>query len=176
MKKYVFLTIAIVGFAILTRLLPHPPNFAPIMAVAIVTGLYFPRRYAYIVPLIALAVSDLIIGGYHLLIMVSVYGSVLLAVSLATYVRRHRRIHTILGAILGSALLFFLITNMAVWAFGTMYPHTLAGLGMSYYMALPFFRNSLLGDLFYTGALIGIIEGARAMYHQYVFMTADKQI
>jgi len=176
MKKYVLLTIAITGFAIIIRLLPHPPNFAPIMAVAIVAGLYFPRQYAYIMPLIALAVSDLIIGGYHLLIMMAVYGSVLLAVLLASYARRHRRVHTILGTILGSALMFFLITNAAVWAFGTMYPHTLAGLGMSYYMALPFFRNSLLGDLFYTGALIGIIELARVAYHRYMPATASEQI
>lgn len=61
------------------------------------------------------------------------------------------------GTTLG-AIIFFLLTNAAVWAFGTMYPHTLSGLMESYTMAIPFFRNSLLGDIFFIGILVGGYE------------------
>jgi hypothetical protein len=68
---------------------------------------------------------------------------------------------TVASGTLSASIIFFIITNYAVWAFGTMYPHTVNGLFQSYMMALPFFKNSVLGDMFYTGMLVGSMEAIR---------------
>jgi hypothetical protein len=103
-------------------------------------------------------VSDLLIGFYNPKMMTAVYLSFALVVGIGLYVRRKKSFSRILaGTFLGSVL-FFLITNAAVWGFGTMYVLNLTGLLQSYSMAIPFFRNSLLGDLFYTGILVGAME------------------
>jgi hypothetical protein len=106
----------------------------------------------------AMLFGDLIIGLYHPLIMISVYSCFLLTVFLGTLVKKQKNLYSVLGITLTSSIIFYLVTNAMVWGFGTMYPHTFAGLTQSYYLALPFFRNSLLSDLFYTGVLVGGIE------------------
>jgi hypothetical protein len=88
--------------------------------------------------------------------MLSVYASFALCSIIGLWLRKHQSALPIIGASLVSSTLFFLITNAAVWKFQKMYPHTLAGLGQSYTMALPFFRNTLIGDLVFTGLFFGI--------------------
>lgn len=161
MKKYLILVIALAAYGVLARLMPHSPNFVPITALALVGGLYLPRKMAYIVPLAAMLVSDIFIGFYHPLIMISVYGCLLLATYMGTWAKKHKNIGTIIGITFASSILFYLATNTMVWAFGALYPRTLAGLLESYTLALPFFRNSLLSDFFYTGVLVGGIEAVR---------------
>lgn len=150
------LMLMLFGFAM--RLLPHAPNFAPIGAIALFGGMYLPKRLALILPLGAMLLSDAIIGFYSWQIMLSVYGSFALMGSIGLFLRRHKQFSLILGGTLAGSILFYLITNAAVWAFGTMYPLTLAGLIQSYVNALPFFRNTILGDLFYVGLLAGSYE------------------
>lgn len=150
------LTLVALGFV--ARLLPHPPNFAPIGAVAIFSGLYLPRRFAILLPITAMLASDFLIGFYSFPIMLSVYGSFALMGAIGLLVRRRKTFPTVVAGTLVGSVAFFLITNAAVWAFGTMYPHSAGGLLQSYAMAIPFFRNSLLGDLFYTGVLAGSME------------------
>ncbi len=147
------------GFAM--RLLPHAPNFAPIGAIALFGGMYLPKRLAIILPLGAMLLSDSIIGFYSWQIMLSVYGSFALMGFIGLWLRRHKRFLFILGGTLAGSILFYLITNVAVWAFGTMYPHTLAGLMQSYVNALPFFRNTLFGDALYVTLLVGGFEAMR---------------
>ena len=161
MKKYLLLIIALAAYGVIARLMPHSPNFAPITALALIGGLYIPRKLAYIVPVAAMLVSDLFIGFYHPLIMISVYGCLLFATYLGTKAKQHKNFGTIVGITLASSILFYLVTNTMVWAFGALYPRTLSGLMESYYLALPFFRNSLLSDFFYTGVLVGGIEAIR---------------
>lgn len=144
------------GFA--ARLLPHPANFAPIGAVALFGGIYLTRRYAIIMPLIAMLISDIFIGFYTWQIMASVYLSFVLTGLIGLWVRKNKKLSTVIGGTVLGSILFFLITNFAVWAFGAMYAHNFAGLMQSYIMAIPFFRNSLLGDLFYVGLLVGAYE------------------
>lgn len=150
------LTLVLLGFV--ARLLPHPPNFAPIGGVAIFSGLYLPKRLAILLPLVAMLASDFLIGFYSLPILLSVYGSFALTVAIGLFIRRHKSLPTVIGGALAGSVAFFLITNAAVWLFGTMYPHNISGLFQSYVMALPFFKNSLLGDFFYTGVLVGSME------------------
>jgi len=152
------LVMFLVVFGLVLHLLPHPANFVPIGAIALFSGLYLPKRFALIVPLIAIFISDLFIGFYSPKLMIAVYGSFLLMGIIGLLVRRHKTLTTVIGGTLFASVLFFLITNAAVWAFGTMYTHDITGLMQSYTMAIPFFRNSLLGDLFYVGVLVGGFE------------------
>ncbi len=146
----------------LARLLPHAPNFTPIAALALFGAVYLKRRDALWVPLVAMALSDMVIGMYHPLVMASVYGCFLLTAFIGMRVRRKkdspRWWSRVFGTSLLGSILFFLITNWAVWAFGEFYMKDIGGLMMSYGMGLPFFRNTLLGDLFYVGVLFGIAE------------------
>ncbi|PLX29019.1 hypothetical protein C0581_00295 [Candidatus Parcubacteria bacterium] len=163
-KQYTFLIaiLVLVGFG--ARLLPHPANFAPIGALALFGGLYLPRKWALVLPLGAMFASDILIGFYSWQIMMSVYVCFALVVGIGLLVRKNKKFHTILGGTVLGSIIFFLITNAAVWGFGTMYTINFSGLMQSYYMALPFFRNSLLGDLFFTCVLVGAAESIQYMY------------
>lgn len=140
------------------RLLPHPPNFAPIAAIALFGGVYFSKKIALILPIAAMLASDIFIGSYELLLMMAVYGSFLLMVVLGFWLKKHKKWHTIGGSAVLSAILFFLITNFAVWAFTPWYAKTFSGLVQCFLLALPFFKNTLLGNLFYVTSLFGIYE------------------
>jgi len=159
MKKYLpaFLLITL---GIAARFFPHPANFAPIGAIAIFSGIYLPKKWAIALPLAAMFFSDIFIGFYAWPIMLSVYGGFVVMGLIGLLVRRNKKLSTVLGGTILGSVIFFLVTNGAVWAFGTLYAHNLAGLMQSYIMAIPFFRNSLLGDLFYTGILVGAYEAS----------------
>lgn len=147
---------------VLGRLADHIPNVAPVGAVALLAGSYFSWPWAAVVPLGAMLVSDAFIGFASLPIVLSVYGSFLLAGFVGRIWLHHRTPgRVVAGSLLGSTL-FYLITNAAVWRFSSLYPPTLGGLLQSYTMGLPFFRMTLLGDLFYTGALFLVISGCWA--------------
>lgn len=135
--------------------LPLPPNVAPISAMALLSGAVLPRRLTFVVPLAAMLASDLVIGFYTLPVMVAVYASFALSNILGLRLRRRLHSGRVMAASLAGSVAFFLITNAAVWAFQTMYPHTAFGLGQSYLAGLPFFRNTVLGDLLFTGILVG---------------------
>ncbi|OGH91184.1 MAG: hypothetical protein A2534_04375 [Candidatus Magasanikbacteria bacterium RIFOXYD2_FULL_39_9] len=157
MQKYIPAFLLII-LGVSTRLLPHPANFAPIAAIALFAGIYLPKKFAIILPLVAMLVSDFLLGFYLWPVMVSVYLSFVITGFIGLGIQKQKKASTILGGTLLASILFFIITNGAVWAFGTMYTHNLNGLLQSYLMALPFFKNTLLGDLFYTGILVGSME------------------
>ena len=137
-----------------SRLIPHPPNMASIAAVALFGGAYLANKWlAFLVPLAALFLSDLVLGLYgHMEI---VYGSFALVVCIGLLLRKRRTPLRIAGAALASSTLFFVITNFGVWAFGHLYPKTAAGLFTCYVAAVPFFQNTLAGDALYTTVLFG---------------------
>jgi hypothetical protein len=157
--------------AALSRLLPHPPNFAPINALALFAGAYIAdKRLAFVVPVVAMLLSDSALelttgwGFYDGMWVVYVAFCLvtLLGFSLRRSVetgdaaaKRTTSAVPIAGATLAASLLFFLVTNFMVWAMGTMYPHTAHGLVACFAAALPFFGNSLLGDAAYAGLLFG---------------------
>lgn len=144
----------IILFAAVMRLVPHYPNFTPIAAIALFGGAQLGRRWlAFFVPLFALFISDLILG-FHAF-MIPVYLSFALVVLLGSGIGNNIKVQTVLGGSVASSLLFFLITNFAVWAMSPYYPSTFAGLMQSYTMAVPFFHSSLLGDLFYNTVFFG---------------------
>ncbi len=144
----------IVLAAAATRIAPHPPNMTSIAALALFAGAHFEdKRLAFAVPLIALFLADLVIGFHRG--MPIVYLSFALIVGVGLWLRTHRQAALIAGATLFSSILFFALTNLSVWAFSGMYARTAAGLAACYVAALPFFGNSVIGDLFYALALFG---------------------
>lgn len=146
----------IIIFAVLLRLIPHPPNVAPIAAMALFGGAYLDKKYALVVPLIAMFLSDIFLG-FHTT-MPFVYGSFLLIGLIGMWLKKRRTIANVIGATFISSLLFFFITNFGVWFIGGLYPKTINGLTNAYFYAIPFFRNTIVGDLFYVGLFFGCYE------------------
>lgn len=145
---------ALVIAAAASRLLPHPPNFTAVGAIALFAGASFAdRRAAFLVPLAGMLLSDLVIGLHRMLPLV--YALVCVTVVLGVALRRHRGALPIAGAGFASALIFYLVTNAAVWAGGRLYPPTVDGLLASYVAALPFFGHALAANLFYSALLFG---------------------
>ncbi len=145
------------------RLIPHAPNFTPIAAIALFGGVYFSKKIAIILPVLAMLISDVFIGFYDFKIMAAVYGSFVLCAVLGFWLKNHKKWHTVLGTAILSSVLFFLITNFAVWAFTPWYAKTFSGIIQNYTMALPFFKNSLLGDIFYSSVFFGAYEFAMVL-------------
>ena len=137
------------------RLVPHPPNFTPIGAMALFSGAYLGRRgaVALVAPLGALFLSDLVLGFYRG--MPTVYFSVALIVIIGWMALRRVSPIRVGGAAIASSVLFFVLTNFGTWLSSGFYPRTLAGLEACYIAAIPFFQNTVAGDLFYAAVLFG---------------------
>lgn len=158
---------------VISRVLPHPWNFAPISAIAMFGGVYLSRKSALILPLVAMFISDLFIGFYELPVMASVYLSFLLTVFIGFLVKKRKSWQTIIAGSVCGSVLFFLVTNFAVWAFSAWYPHNLTGLIANYILALPFFKNTLLGDLFYVSVFFGAYEAISVLVKRKLFATEE---
>jgi hypothetical protein len=161
MNKRLMVLTGIVIAAALSRLVPHPPNLTPIAAMALFGGAFLPnRRLAYALPLAAMLLSDVVLGMtlYGKALLVSqpiVYACLLGTVAMGTLIRDRRSVVNVGAVTLASSLMFLGVTNLAVWTAGSLYPRTLAGLMMCYTAAIPFFRNSLIGDVAYAATLFG---------------------
>ena len=170
--RYGILVLMVLAAAF-SRLLPHPSNFAPIGAMALFGAAYFSRKeIALLIPLLAMWLSDLVINNvvyaqyfdgfvffyqgfywtYGAFIAIGLLGFILL---------RRVKVQNIFFASIAAALIFFLISNFGVWMSGTMYPKTVAGLMTCYTAGLPFLKNTLLGNLAYSGVLFGAFELAQ---------------
>ena len=135
------IVLLIIIFGIICRLIPHPPNFSPVTAIALFGGLNFSdKRIAFSIPLVVLFLSDLILGIS--MINLFVYTGFLLIVFLGTKIKSIK-----FGNIILSSFIFFLISNFGVWIIG--YPKNIEGLILCYTMAIPFFGYSIAGDLFF---------------------------
>jgi hypothetical protein len=145
---------SMVFVAAASRLVPHPPNLTAVTAMALFGGAYLSDwRMAFAVPLSALLLSDSLLGFYgHMEI---VYGSFAIVVAIGLLLRTRRTAPMIGAAVLASSVLFFVLTNLGVWATSGLYPRTMIGLVTCYTAALPFFRNTLTGDAIYALTLFG---------------------
>ena len=144
-NKNLFL-ISIILFDIFSRFIPHPPNFTPITAIALIAGKGFTNRWIiYVIPLISLFISDLFLGFHDTIPFV--YGAFILITLLGKTAKK-----ITLGTVLMSSAIFFLISNFGVWFYN--YPITLDGLISCFTLAIPFFINTILGDLFYSAIMI----------------------
>jgi len=172
LELIIALTFILIGVSL--RLLPHPPNFTPILAIALFGGVYLSRKIAFVLPILAMAISDIFIGYYGVVLMILVYGTFLLSVVLGFWLKKHKKWYTVGGSAILSAVLFFLVTNFAVWAFTPWYAKTLSGIIQCYVMAIPFFRNTLLGNLFYVTVFFGAYEIAKVWIKKRFKITETK--
>ncbi len=154
--RFLTLSLVILGAAF-TRFIPHPPNFTAIGAMALFGGAYYTnKKLAFIIPLAAMFISDIFIGFHSM--MIAVYIAFALIVMIGFQLRKNKKISSVVLASVSASVAFFIVTNFAVWAMGTMYPKTITGLLESYTMAIPFFHYNLLGDLFFAGLMFGTFE------------------
>jgi hypothetical protein len=157
LKKFITpLTFIVIGAV--ARIIPHAPNFAPIGAMALFGAAYMNKKQAFILPILAMVLSDFVIGFDSIPMRLIVYGTFIIMVLIGLWLKSHLNAKNVIFSSLSASCLFFITTNFAVWAFGSMYPHNFGGLTESYFLAIPFFRNTVMGDLFYTGAFFGGYE------------------
>jgi hypothetical protein len=144
-----------IGMVILgacARLVPHPWNFTPIIAIGLFAGVHARKASTGILAtLLALVLSDAVLGFYPGFWYV--YAALLIPVLLGRLIHDRSSAGVVAAAALTSSLSFFVITNFMVWATDQMYPHTIGGLSACYLAGIPFFRNQVLGDAFYTVAI-----------------------
>jgi hypothetical protein len=148
------IAISLILIGISLRLAPHPPNFAPVTALALFSGAVLPKKYGLYAALVIIILSDAIIG-FHDLIAIT-WGCYFLFGLAGRHLIKGQSIGRGAVVTIGASIFFFVVTNFAVWLTSEMYPATLAGLGQAYTLAIPFFRNTLLSDVFYSGALFGL--------------------
>ncbi|MEO5572307.1 MAG: DUF6580 family putative transport protein [Bacteroidia bacterium] len=152
--------ITLIVIAALVRLFPHQPNFTPIGAMALFGGTFISnKRWAMLLPLCALFLSDIALEimngtGFHAT-MPFVYGSLMLISILGFVLRKRIQRQTIMVASLVGSLIFFFVTNFGTWVTEGIYEHSLNGLANCYIMAIPFFKGTVMGDLFYNLVLFG---------------------
>lgn len=150
------LAIGLTVLGAVARLLPHAPNFTPVGSTSLFGGARLRGWHAYALPLLLMAVTDPLVGGYSIATP-WVYASFLISVWLGRrYLRRSENALRIGGICAVSSVQFFALTNFGMWLGTSMYPHTAAGLALCYANAIPFFAPTFAGDLLYTGALFGL--------------------
>lgn len=151
----------LVLFAMASRMLfnqLHIYNFNAVMSAGLFAGAFLgTRRIGVVIPLIAMLATDAVIGFYDWHLMLFIYGSLAASVLIGAWYAKNATLPRFAASVFGGSLLFFIVTNGAVWmlAEGSIYPKTLAGLMMSYAAGIPFYRNTLLGDMFWSTALFG---------------------
>lgn len=151
------------------RLVPHPWNFTPLVAMALFGGAALRKpSWAVVASLCSLALGDLGLGYFPYPGMGWVYGATVAMVLLGTLLRRHRGVAPTAAATLAGGAIFYLVTNFGVWASGSLYPKTLEGLAACYVAGIPFYRNQVVGDLFFAAVLFGAYALAIAARTRYL--------
>ena len=172
MKNLNIRLISIIGLILLvslSRLIPHLPNFTPVTALALFAGSYIrDKKFAFTVPLLAMFISDIFIG-FHPLIW-AVYLSLLIGVLLGKLLETRKNIFKIFGVTLVSSIVFFIITNFAHWLM--YYDPSWQTLTKCYFDAIPFYRNSLLGDFIF----VSVMFGSFALAEKYVPVLTTERI
>lgn len=158
MSKYKFSLITVIILAaVFSRFIPHPPNFTPISAIALFGGAYYSdKKLAFVIPLLVMFLSDLFLGMHSLIPFV--YMSFAIIVFLGFQLRERKSTLKIAAAAVSGSIIFFILTNFAVWLIGSFYPKNFEGLIACYVAAIPFFQNTLLGNIVYTTFLFGSFE------------------
>lgn len=157
---------ALIAMAILSRLIPHPANFAPLMAIGIFGGALFKNfKWALLIPILSIWLSDIFINNviygeyydefvwfyegfywqYIIYILLPIFTKMIIGTNIS--------VSRVFGISFLSAIVFFVISNFGVWVSGTMYPFTMEGLISCYTLAIPFFKGTILSNIFYTSVL-----------------------
>src|SRR3972149_4169044 len=161
-SKFWLVTIMILAAAF-TRLIPHPPNFTAVGAIALFGGAYFSdKKFAFVVPMLAMLLSDLIIGFHNG--MLSVYLSFVIIVGIGIILSRNIKLKNVVTASLLSSVIFFVLTNFQMWMQSPLYAKDISGLVACYVAAIPFFHHTVLSDLFFVGILFGLFAAIQLKF------------
>jgi hypothetical protein len=156
LRSDILIVAGLIALDVAARLLPHEPNFTPVAASTLFAATVLRHRVlAFVVPILALVISDLALVSEMTSIRLAVYATFVLPAFVAFLPERTRAPGMFVPAIIAYSLLFFVVTNLAVWAFSGMYPLTTAGLAACYAAALPFLPQTVIGDLFWAAVLFG---------------------
>jgi hypothetical protein len=149
------ITVSAIIFALaLFRLLPHWPNVSPVAAMALFGGAYFvDKRVALIIPFVALFLSDLVLGLHNS--MIFVYAGFALTVMIGFMLKNKVTFTNTSFAVIASSVLFFFLTNFGAWLTSPLYAKTAEGLMQAFVAGIPFFQNSLLGNMAYAMVIFG---------------------
>ncbi|MGA7292330.1 MAG: DUF6580 family putative transport protein [Terriglobales bacterium] len=166
MLAYLFVIFAVAARMPFT---PHPWNFTPVVAALLYFGARGPRRQMW-VPFLLMVGSDVILNkfvyayplGWSQLVVWAWYAAILW---LGIQLRENSNWIRIGGAAVAGSVSFFVVSNFAVWAFGTMYPQTLSGLTSCYVAGVPFFRHAIAGDMLFTAVMFGAPAVVAALVH-----------
>ncbi len=154
MKNNIFYLVFFILLLVVYRIIPHPPNFTPILASAVVGPFLIKNRlFGLAIPIIAMFISDAIIGFHPYQFVVY---STILSIGLIAPLSKKYLYFGLLS--LFASVWFFITTNFAVWVIWDYYPKTFDGLIICYVAAIPFFQNTLLSTIFFTGLLIFLVK------------------
>lgn len=178
------LPVVLVAFAVLSRILPHPPNFTAIGAIALFGAAQLKSNWkAIAIPFFALFLSDLFINNVvyanyydHFTWQISPFVYIAFALILALGflgLRGNVKTGIIIGSSLIASVIFFLFTNAMSWQLDPMYTKDFSGLITSYVAGIPFFFNTVAGDLFYCGVLFGSYAWIKENYLQAATAKSD---
>ncbi|MGE0762263.1 MAG: DUF6580 family putative transport protein [Bdellovibrionales bacterium] len=162
-KVNVLVIVGLIVLAVLSRWLPHPPNFSPVLGVALLAGgRLLSRSMAIAVPLVAMVISDLILGWHSTIPFV--YLGMVAAVLLGRgFLKDSKAFSLKIGLTTTlAAVIFFLVSNFGVWMMQDLYSHDLSGLLACNIAAVPFFQATLISGLVYTYAMFGLWEMAHS--------------
>jgi len=181
--NYLVILSVLIVLGVVGRLLPHPPNFTPMAAIALFAGFIFLKRYiAVIAVVVTMFLTDYFAFGYLSAewfaskSMWVVYLALLFPVVFKNFLQKKLGLFRVAGAALASSTVFFIATNFAVWAFSPMYEKTLEGLVLCYTMAIPFFQNTVAGDLIWSGVIFGTYFLLRNYSNLQIFKQKDTLI
>lgn len=165
-NKYILLSVLIILTALSNIFLSSIPNFSPIASVALFSGFYFSnKKLALIIPILCMLISDFIIGFHSL--MWAVYLSFSIIVVMGFFMKNASPRKVILNSI-WSSILFFFITNFAVWAVGSFYPKDINGLILCFTMGLPFLKYTFLSSIIFSTILFGGFEIINQLTTKYI--------
>ena len=163
--EYIIFTI----IGVLSRLLPHLPNMTAVGATSLFMGAKYGVKKSMIVLFTTMLIADSVKGLHS--VMWATYGSLFLTILIGKFIASKQNMKWIVGGALLSSVLFFVITNFAVWlAPNFMYEKTISGLLACYTMAIPFFRNSIVGDMVYTALFFGGFELVRLIKYKHLLI------
>ena len=181
--SYLVILAVLIALGVAGRLLPHPPNFTPMAAIALFAGFIFIKRYMAVVAVIStmllcdyFAFGSLSASWFGSKSMFVVYLALLFPIVFKNFLQKKLGVLRIFGAAIASSTVFFLATNFAVWAFSPMYEKTLEGLVLCYTMAIPFFQNTVAGDLIWSGTIFGAYFALRNYSNLQIFKKKDTLI
>ena len=174
-KENLWVILAVIIIAVITRIIPHYPNFTALGAAALFSGAYLRKPIAILIPVISLFISDLILNnlvyakqipgqydGFVVFVPETIWSYAAFIIITLLSIRFIRtKLPAVIGGSVAASAIFFALSNVPVWLGSAIYPQTIAGLGLTYTVALPFFWNTVAGDLFFVAVFFGGYEIVR---------------